>query len=205
MTRQGTTAKRARQPNKRAELVDAAGRLIAEKGVRGLRVEEVAELAGVAVSLIYYHFDDRSGLLQAAMEQADERAPSWELRTPDPKRTAYSQLFDVLLRELGPGAAIKRDVTVWHEVTASAVFDPDLRPRVAKTTRLWTDLVAEQIRAGQEDGSIRADVAPVDEAEAITCLLDGLCSRWLTGTFSRVRAREILADMIRDRLQPAGS
>lgn len=194
-------ASSARQaPNRRDEILEAAGAIIARKGVRGLRVEEVAAEARVATSLIYYHFGDRSGLLQAAMERTDEVAPSWELRTPDPTRDAYTRLRDVLLKELGPSAGVKQNVIVWNEMTASAVFDADLQPRVARTTREWTGLIAKQIRAGQKDGTIRSDIDPHDESEIIACLLDGLCSHWLTSSVSRSRARELLATVIRDRL-----
>jgi AcrR family transcriptional regulator len=44
----------------------AAARTIARRGIRGLRVEEVAAPAGVATSLLYYHFRSRSGLVNAA-------------------------------------------------------------------------------------------------------------------------------------------
>ena len=48
--------------------------MIARRGVRGLRVEQVAAEAGVAVSLIYYYFDNRNGLVRATLEHANERA-----------------------------------------------------------------------------------------------------------------------------------
>ncbi|MZE52785.1 TetR family transcriptional regulator, partial [Streptomyces sp. SID5770] len=41
------------------QILEAAARVIARRGVRGLRVEELAAEAGVSTALIYYHFKDR--------------------------------------------------------------------------------------------------------------------------------------------------
>ena len=66
--------------DRRAAILDAAIKVIARRGVRGLRVEQVAGEAGVAVSLIYYYFDNRNGLVRATLEHANERAAT---RTSD--------------------------------------------------------------------------------------------------------------------------
>jgi AcrR family transcriptional regulator len=46
-------------------IVGAAIELIASEGAMGLRIDGVAELAGVNKRMIYHHFDDREGLLKA--------------------------------------------------------------------------------------------------------------------------------------------
>lgn len=56
---------------RRGALLDAACAVIARRGLRGLRVEEVAAEAGVSTALIYYHFADRGGLLAAAFDHVD--------------------------------------------------------------------------------------------------------------------------------------
>jgi len=52
------------QPDRRRLILDSAIGVIARTGVRGLRVEAVAAEAGVAVSLIYYYFGSRKGLVR---------------------------------------------------------------------------------------------------------------------------------------------
>jgi len=61
-------------PDRRNLILDAAITVIARTGVRGLRVEVVAAEAGVAVSLIYYYFGSRKGLVRATLDHANERA-----------------------------------------------------------------------------------------------------------------------------------
>jgi AcrR family transcriptional regulator len=47
----------------RAALIDAALRLIAERGVQGLALSDAAHLAGVSVAAPYRHFKDKEALL----------------------------------------------------------------------------------------------------------------------------------------------
>ena len=196
----GAMAKRA-SPDRRAAILDAAIAVIARRGVRGLRVEQVAAEAGVAVSLIYYYFDNRNGLVRATLEHANERAAT---RTADGgtangrERAAAS-----LLAELDDGDAVRDTSVVWGEVLASAMFEPELRDQLREASETWTDLVAGAIREGVEDGSISGDVDAHACAERLTALVDGLSSRWLAGLVTRERARELLAAAIAAELGSA--
>lgn len=53
-------------------VLDAAERVIAERGVAGAAMQEVAENAGVAVGTLYNYFHDRVGLLRALVTRHRE-------------------------------------------------------------------------------------------------------------------------------------
>jgi AcrR family transcriptional regulator len=53
----------------RDKLVAAAKELFAEKGYAGSTVKEIADQAGVNISLISYHFHGKEGLLRACVEK----------------------------------------------------------------------------------------------------------------------------------------
>ncbi len=56
----------------RAEILDAAWKLISEQGA-GVAVSEIAKAVGVSRQTIYLHFGSRGGLLVALVRRADER------------------------------------------------------------------------------------------------------------------------------------
>ena len=56
----------------RERILDACERTIAETGLRGFRMTAVAREAGVSIGLLSYHFGDRDGLLQAALNRVNE-------------------------------------------------------------------------------------------------------------------------------------
>ncbi|HEV7493319.1 TetR/AcrR family transcriptional regulator [Baekduia sp.] len=174
-------------------ILDAAISVIARKGLGGLRVEEVAERAGVAVSLLYYHFDNRRGLVRATLEHANERAAQTIKDLSADQRTGAELIITMLLAELEDPAQARELSVLWSEVMASAFFDPSLRDQLAEASDRWAALVADAVWRGQEDGSIGALTAPADLAALLTSMVDGLSARWLAGLITRERARELLA------------
>lgn len=176
----------------RGAIVAAAAGAIAENGVRGMRVEDVAARAGVSTALLYYHYDDRPTLLRAALEQANARAPSGALR--DHRRddmTARAAVTDALLNEFDARPSVRNDAIVWNEVAATAVFEPELRDGLRRVTGEWNGWVADALAAGVADGSIRAGLDPAETAELLTALVEGLSQRWLAGTLEQECARAL--------------
>jgi AcrR family transcriptional regulator len=182
--------------DRRAAILDAAIAVIARRGVRGLRVEQVAAEAGVATSLLYYYFANRNGLVRATLDHANERAARTAVEAGG--TSGRETVERSLLAELDSEA---RDTSVvWGEVMASAVFEPDLRDQLRDATGTWSDLVAAAIAAGIDDGSIPAGVDADTSAERLTALVDGLSDRWLAGVTTRERARDLLAAAIASEL-----
>jgi AcrR family transcriptional regulator len=187
----------------RDAILEAAARMIAANGVRGFRVEKVAAEAGVSPPLLYYHFDDRQGLVKAALAYAGEQAPSTGLDADLDGRTGYEAIEAALLAEFDDDPQVHDHAVVWGEVAASAVFDPDLRDDLHAVVAQWRDKVAMAIAGGLDDGSIRPDVDPVPTADILVSLVDGLCTRWLSGGLSLERARSLMRDAIYLQLDPA--
>jgi AcrR family transcriptional regulator len=185
---------------RREAILVAAARVIARSGVRGLRVEEVASEAGVSPPLLYYHFASRQGLIRAALERASDKAPSAVLRAEPGGRNGYEAVEAALLAELDEERAVRDNAIVWGEVSATAVFEPELREDVKRVTDTWSATVADAVRRGMEDGSVRSGIDADQAAEVLITLVDGLCNRWLAGAMERERARELLVATLRETL-----
>jgi AcrR family transcriptional regulator len=184
-----------RGSDRREAILDAAIAVIARRGVRGFRVEQVAEQAGVAVSLLYYYFGSRNGLVRATLDHANERAATTTVRAASGRTTVEA----TLLAEFDADA--RDQSVVWGEVLASAVFEPELQDQLHDASTTWSELVAATIAAGIEDGSIPDSVDARAGAERLTALVDGLSARWLAGVIDRERARELLAGAIARELR----
>jgi AcrR family transcriptional regulator len=187
---------------KRDQLLEAAWAVIAERGVHGLRVEDAAEAVGVANATVYYHFESRAGLLAATMDYNDASALSSPARNSS--GSGLERVTATLVGDLGDSKRVRDNDIVWNDLNAAAVFDSDLRTRVAQMNRNWVSEVAEMIRNGVQDGSVRHDVDPVAAAETLTALLGGLITTYLIGAIPRTRARTVLKDAIGVHLVPKG-
>lgn len=80
---------RADAAKNRRRILEAAGRIMAERGVAGLSMNEVARAAGVGVGTLYRRFGDRAGLAYALLDEQGREMQAAFMYGPPP---------------LGPGA-----------------------------------------------------------------------------------------------------
>ncbi|MET8346122.1 TetR/AcrR family transcriptional regulator [Streptomyces microflavus] len=186
--------------DRRTAILEAAATVIARRGVRGLRVEELAAEAGVSKALIYYHFEDRTALLRRTLAFVNNRAERYtaeQAAAGQPAAEAPAgplrRLEQALLLELQDLPHVRENSTAWGELRASAVFDPELRGELALASVIWVREVADQL------GEVRPtapESALTASAERLTALLEGLSARWLSGiltlTDARIRMREAI-------------
>ncbi|MBB1254520.1 TetR/AcrR family transcriptional regulator [Streptomyces alkaliterrae] len=177
---------------RRAAILEAATRVIARDGVRGLRVEEIAAEAGVSTSLLYYHFKDRAGLLARTLDFVNSRSEHYTAPEVDADADPRGHLTEMLLLELQDTPLVVETSRVWGELRASAVFQPELREQLNATTARWAEYASELISRAQERGRVAAHVSPDDAADRLCALVEGLSERWLSGSLSLQRARDLL-------------
>ncbi|MFF3176720.1 TetR/AcrR family transcriptional regulator [Streptomyces sp. NPDC057900] len=181
--------------DRRTAILAGAARLIARRGVRGLRVEELAAEAGVSAALIYYHFTDRAGILLRTLEFISERAERYTAErcggsAPACRRRELEQSFLLELQDL---PEVRENSIAWGELRASAVFDPALRGDLAEAGTAWTREVAGLLGAVLPGASA---TALAESAERLTALLEGLSMRWLSGVLSLEHAQELIMEAI---------
>lgn len=185
-----------------AQILEAAIRVIAQDGVRGLRIEKLAAEAGVSTALIYYHFKDRSGVLRSTLEHVNARAERYSQPVEAPAN-AREELEQMLLLEIQDVPEVRENSIAWGELRASSVFDEELRELLGSTTRDWNHDAETLISRAQDAGLVQREVVAADAAVRLTALVEGLSERWLSGSMSADRARELLAGAIRAELGPA--
>ncbi|MCX4694775.1 TetR/AcrR family transcriptional regulator [Streptomyces sp. NBC_01408] len=190
--------------DRRTAILEAAARLIARRGVRGLRVEELAAEAGVSTALVYYHFKDRAGILRRTLEFINDRAERYtsglddvDASPTDPRKT----LEQSLLLEFQDMAAVRENSTAWGELRASAIFEPELREDLAKAGLTWVQEVAFLLACTQPMTPAPALTA---SAERLTALLEGLSMRWLSGVLHVTHARELMLEAVEVELGHLG-
>ncbi|WP_035795633.1 TetR/AcrR family transcriptional regulator [Kitasatospora mediocidica] len=179
--------------------MEAAARVIARRGVRGLRVEELAAEAGVSTALIYYHFKDRTGIMRATLEFISDRAERYTTER-DPQAEPLSpeaELEQCLVQELQDTPTVRENSAAWGELRASAVFEPDLREDLAKATLVWVQEVADLLGRAAPMSTATALAAA---AERLTALLEGLSVRWLSGGLPLDHARELMSGSVEAEL-----
>lgn len=159
----------ARRDETERKLVAAATALIALRGSRALTLAEVGEAAGYSRGIVSHHFGSRENLLRAVMRDArtftlpDHRASATDWLV----ETARAYLENVTSRRPSAAAFLQ----MWGEAIAA---DPVLMPLYAEHDASFRHLLADQVRAGIADGSMRAEIEPEAMAVFLVGMLRGI-------------------------------
>ena len=148
-----TTGKSGR----RAELLDIAATLFAERGLRATTVRDIADAAGILSGSLYHHFDSKESMVDEIL------------------RGFLDDLFgkdrEVVASGLDSRATLEALVTTSYEAidashSAVAIYQDEVKHLVAneRFTYLselnteFRDLWMGVLEAGVKDGSFRADI-----------------------------------------------
>lgn len=179
----------------RERILDACERTIAETGLRGFRMTAVAREAGVSIGLLSYHFGDRDGLLQAALNRVNEGTTLRASRDPHAV-TPLAELESLLCSEFGEEPHVRAGSIVWNELRAAAVFAPAQAAALSSSTGSWQETV--RILSAQAFPARDASLV----ALVLTSLVEGLSGRWLTGQIGVDEAREAIHEAIATLASP---
>ncbi|MFE9254466.1 TetR/AcrR family transcriptional regulator [Streptomyces sp. NPDC006879] len=171
-------------PQRRSRIIDAAIRVVGERGIGGLSHRSVAAEADVPLGSTTYHFKTLDDLLVAALRQANEGlaqkvAQSRALTNPDVDlATELAGLLGQWLAGERPGAELE------YELYLAALRRPALRPVAAE----WCEGVAEALSARTDPLTARALVA----------VMDGICLQVLLtdADYEEEYVREVLGRVL---------
>ncbi|MBP1325618.1 AcrR family transcriptional regulator [Leucobacter exalbidus] len=188
----------------RDRILDACERVIAVSGLAKFRMSAVATEAGVSIGLLSYHFGDRDGLLQAALDRVNAGATSRAATMPE-LQTARARLEALLCSDFGDDEQVRAGSIVWNEVRAAAVFDADRAVVLSRSTSSWQDAVRElvaetAVETAMSAGAGAGAALQLDfdlAALSLTALVEGLSGRWLTGQITASQAQSTVRAAVR--------
>ena len=134
----------------RAELLDAAMRVLLAKGYAGTRVSEIAREAGVSSGAIYNHFASKTELLTAAIEEQSPGAISDLMGSGD--STAVLDAFAQIGRLLPEGRNVLGPTLL--ELIATSTRDPEVAAVVSEEFATKERQAADLVRGAQDLGGV---------------------------------------------------
>ena len=151
------------------KVIAAATALIAERGSRAVSLAEVGEAAGYSRGIVSHHFGSRENLLRAVMRDAQT------FDIPGPGGSAADWLADTVRAYLknvtSRNPSARAFLQMWGEAIAA---DPVLMPLYAEQDARFRRLLADKVREGISDGSVRTDADPEAMAVFLVGLLRGI-------------------------------
>ena len=193
------------------EILDAAARVITERGLAETRISDVADAAGVSPGLILYYFDSKDRLLAEALTYANDDffvRMSREIRRLPTAREQLRRVIDLSVPGYLPEYGKLDEWALWIEVWVRALRDPETAKDREVLDQRWRAQISDIIRIGQASGEFVAGDADAF-ALPIAALIDGLAIQVImndsTVTAQRMHrsCMEVAAHVLGFALEPA--
>lgn len=156
----------------RDRIIDAAARLIHERGVAGATLEDIRAAADVSGSQLYHYFADKEDLVQAVISrQADVIVASQE-RADLATTEGLRAWRDMVIAAARSGDA-RGGCPLGSLGSQLAETDPEARALVAAGFGRWSAAIAAELRALHPAGPLPAGIDPDDLAVTLLAVLQG--------------------------------
>lgn len=183
----------------RKAVLKAAMEAIADVGADRVRIQDVADRAGISSGHVIYYLKNRERILVETLLLSE--ADLAERRDRQLGRTAtWRDALETLVRLYLPSGSSDTRWKLWAQLIARPPTDAETLKALARVIDSWSEALAHVLRDGVEAGSL-----PAVECDAIayrTCrLMDGYSLEILLGTPGRSRTwavRSVLATLERD-------
>ncbi len=158
---------------RRKEILRAAARVFAERGLREAKVSDIARAAGLSHGLIYHYFDSKDALAEAIFDEK------------------LNQMSNILASGLGEGSVIERlargcelfveqtsaepEVALFvTQAVVNRALPDSLRERLTGSAQAAFEQLTTLITEGQKTGEVDDNVPAGALATAVAALVRGL-------------------------------
>ena len=176
------------EAERKEQLLRATCAVIAESGIRDLRMTDVARQAGVSSGTVHYYFDSKQDLIHAAFEYNFRHS----MRRRTDVLAAGGDALSLLERVVDSYAPADAESVaawrVWAELWVHGLREPQLRELNDTIYGEWRDLVTGLVRDAQDQGLLVPGDA-VQVGNTIVAMIDGLAIQVLLGSRGMTLAR----------------
>ena len=156
--------------------LDQALRVFSERGYQAASISDLTEAMDLTAGSVYKAFKDKRGIFLAAFDRYRGQRLALQRRAIDRGTTGREKLAALLgiFAASAHGAEGIRGCLTVNSATDLALFDEEVAAQISAAYRHDERALADLIRLGQADGTLRADTDPDDTARALLCLTKGM-------------------------------
>lgn len=167
----------------RYQLLDAAERVFAEKGVSRTSLQDIAQAAGLSRGAIYWHFKNKADLFNAMMERIT--LPMEEALHQighDGGLDPLDELLCAILDAMRKIASDDRTRRVFEVATLKVEYVDELLAVKTRQLQIQADAVGHMQRSLRDASARRAvplPISPLTASHGLHALVVGLIHTWL--------------------------
>ena len=198
-----TTEKSARRTanreRRRQQLIAAAVKCIARKGIGRTTTGDVAREAGLSQGIVNLHFDSKENLFNETLRYlADEYRTQFERVLARSGPAAADQLRALMKLDLSPAICDRRKIAVWFAFWGEVTARPAYRSICEEADEYYDEVVERLCDELVADGRYR-DVTGAGVATVLASITSGLWLSCLVSpkSFNRREAMDAIDEYLR--------
>jgi len=174
-----TANRRKRAPHKRERILKAAIKVFAKNGFYATRVSEIAKAASVADGTIYLYFKNKDDVLVTIFEEGIERLLTILREVAESDEPFENRIQRIIELQLG---LMEEQRDLAEVITVNLRQSSRLLKQYATPLFMqYIDVIADVVRAGQEEGTFRKDLNPRVVARCLFGAIDAILLTWALG------------------------
>jgi AcrR family transcriptional regulator len=156
---------------RRPQILDAATRLLQRDGFHDVRMDEIAQDAGVSPAMVLHYFDSRDRLLEETLAHADDMFYAALMQELSEIDDPVDKLVRVIERSSAPAPELD-DWRLWMEMWVRALHSEHARAAYERMDRRLRGVMKDIITEGQASGEFAP--APADDvALSLNAIMSG--------------------------------
>lgn len=163
---------------KQAHLIRSAYKMMGEKGLSHLSLQDVADEAGVSKAILPYYFDSKENLILLTMRWVLARVAQRIREAIDEVEGAEKKVSAMVDAIFVSPESNRRFYLVFFDFLGYAARNDRFADVGATFHEICNGLYAEVIRVGQEEGVFHKRDAR-EGATVVRALVDGLFTQWI--------------------------
>jgi AcrR family transcriptional regulator len=161
VTQRGDGRERLSGADRREQLLDVTKQIVGDEGFHAVSIEAVARRAGITRPVVYDHFGDLPGLLEALVDREGQRALAQLADLLPPRlQESTSPREDLIAALRGYLEAVEADPVTWRLVLMPPEGAPPiLRERITSGRDAVVAALADSVRTASGPGTASPDPA----------------------------------------------
>jgi AcrR family transcriptional regulator len=171
-----THAERREEAEQR--MLEAAVRIVAERGLEYLTLAECGEAAGYSRGLAAHYFGSKDALIGAIATHIVANYAR-RLKGNSGGRKGLDGFLYSISFYIDSGRNRMLELRAFNAVLGSSLTNPSISGAIADLNRQSVESFAQGLSICIKQGAIRADVDPIAQSTLVLSMLRGLMSQWL--------------------------
>jgi len=159
------------------QIIDVSLELIAESGIQGLTIKNLAKKIGFSESAIYRHYENKIQILVAILDYFKENTERLFLSELHAEGDAIFKISNILINQFRIFSTSPSLVAV---IFSEELFRNEaiLVEKVSEIMNNNFDTLTQIVKSGQEKGEIRVDIEPLHLAVIVMGTLRLFVKQW---------------------------